>query len=98
MGAQYGLLYVAAYGGGPELNGLAPEKQTRGDILSFQEEGGTHEVECVTDSLQRIIMDIQEEVEDGQVSLDTGCLQGVISILAALVQVSSSLIHNDIYK
>ena len=41
-------------------------------------------------------MDIQEEVEDGQGALDTGCLQGVISILAALVQVSSSLIYNDI--
>lgn len=74
MGAHHGLLYVTAYGGGPELNGLAPEKQTRGDILSLQEEGGTHEVECITDPVQRIIMDIQEEVEDGQGALDTGCL------------------------
>ena len=26
VGAQLGLLYVAAYGGGAELNGLTPEK------------------------------------------------------------------------
>ena len=44
-------------------------------------------------------MNLQEKVEDGQGALDAGCLQRVISILAALVQVSSGLIiHRAMYK
>ena len=43
-------------------------------------------------------MDIQEEVEDCQGALDAGCLQRVIAILAALVQVSSGLVQSEMYK
>ena len=36
-------------------------------------------------------MHVQEEVEDGKRPLDAGGLQGVITVLAALVQVSPGL-------
>ena len=91
MEAKVGLLYVAANGRGPELNGLSPEKKARGDVLSLQEEGGPHQVKCVTDPLEGVIMNVQEEVEDSERALDTRGLQSVITILAALVQVSPRL-------
>ena len=86
-----GLLDVAANGRGPELNGLSPEKKARGDVLSLQKEGGPHQVKCVTDPLEGVIMHVQEEVEDSERALDARSLQGVITVLAALVQVSPGL-------
>ena len=91
METQTRLLNVAADCCGPELNGLAPEKQAGGDVLGLQEEGGAHQVEGVTDPLQGVIMHIKQEVEDGQRALDARCLQRVIPVLAALVQVCPGL-------
>ena len=91
METQLRFLDVAVDGRGPELNRLAPEKQARGDVLSLQEKGGPHQVKCVTDPLQGVIMHVQEEVEDSERALDARSLQRVITVLAALVQVSPSL-------
>ena len=70
---------------------MRQQKQAGGDVLRLEEEGGSHQVKCVADPFQGVIMHVQEEVEDGKRPLNAGGLQGVITVLAALVQVSPSL-------